>query len=128
MRLAAALFVVSSGTHADVVGELAAGAGGDTTAPTGFGMARASLAGKLSAPAGLPIERAFTDENHQNGFWMFTGIDPDDKNGVGANANATAHARGSSQQLVLDARAWARGYGWQLEARGAIEPITRFRD
>src|SRR5258706_799675 len=118
MKLAAALLVVSSVAHADVVGEVGGGAGGDTTAPTGFAMARASLAAELSAPAGPPIERAFTDENHQNGFWMFTGIDPDDKNGVGANANATAHARGSSQQLVLDTRAWARGYGWQLETRG----------
>src|SRR5258706_13483203 len=99
MKLAAALLVVSSVAHADVVGEMAAGAGGDTTAPTGFAMARASLAGELSAPAGLPIERAFTDENHQNGFLMFTGIDPHDKNGVGAKPNGTPHAPRRPAQL-----------------------------
>lgn len=62
-------------------------------------------------------------------MWLFTGIDPIDRDTIGAAAEGTAHLGGGDANTLLFAgRAWARGAGWQLELEAALQPVGSLRD
>lgn len=64
-------------------------------------------------------------------IWIFTGLDPDDRDGVGAAADGTLHVQPDSEvssTAWFAGRAWARAAGWQLEARALFQPVGDLRD
>ena len=128
--LASALAVFPSVAHSDsdVTLELDAGAGGDTSAPGGFATARATLDADATHPAGPLPGRGLCAPQRTGWLWLFTGLDPDERDGAGASLDATAFAGPAGRALVLDGHAWARGAGWGLALAGEVQPVGDLRD
>ena len=124
---AALLVLVPSLAFADVdvSGELATGAGGDTTAT--YAVASGSLAAELSrAPVPL-LQRGLVmppENAGDTGLWFFTGVDDDDRDHVRAEVSALAHAT----TYIGTTRAEVRGAGWQLSGGVAVQPVGSLRD
>jgi hypothetical protein len=103
-----ALATVSSLARADISGQIAVGAGTEAET-TSFATASGSLAGELSRPS-APLEHRGLGgiDDDGNGLWLWTGTDPDDRDGLRVDASATTLAR----TVIGSGRAAARAYGW----------------
>ena len=81
-----------------------------------------------------PIERRalIGDPIKDQYIWVFTGMDFEDTNGVGATARATVRYQpgdaADASSLLVDGRVWARFFGWQVEGRAALQPVGDLRD
>lgn len=120
--------------RAEVGGEVSAGAGVDTAAPGGFATAHASLTAELSRTAPTVTSRGlFIGGDDGSGYgvgglWLFTGLEREDRDGLGGTADATIRARPGEDALLLSARGWARFAGWQLAAHTEVQPVGGLRD
>jgi len=121
--------------RADVSARLAAGGGGETTGDEGsqHAMASVDLAASLSRLApelerrGIhlcPIEATGC-------LWVFTGLDPDQVEGVGLTADASFLIRGDGpieNGLLFGGEVWGTWAGWRLGLRGDVQPVGNLRD
>ena len=133
------VLALAGAAHAGVDGELSAGAGGDTTAPDGFAAATASVSASLDRSEPSLVDRALgsgpiTDadgkpiEGTPGYFWVFTGLDPDERISVGTTASGELHLVKDGAVGVASGRAWMHAYGWGAEARAELQPIGDLRD
>ena len=128
MKLAALAVLAAAPAYAQVSAELAAGGaaqGGTQTDATGFTTASGTLAAEWSHPA-PPLERRGLGgiDDDGNGLWLWTGADPDDRNGV--RADATAMTLGP--RFLANGHAAARAYGWELDLGVAYQPTGDLRE
>ncbi len=130
MKLVVALaLLVPISAHAEVSAELSAGAGTDTSDPTGFATAHADLSAELSRPAPPILQRGLFDHTTEpgaepGGLWLFTGLDADDRDGIGATGDATLY----NDSLLLSSRAWGRLAGWGVTFHADVQPTGDLRD
>ena len=119
---AALMWLVPAVAHAQVSGELSAGAGKDSSAG-GY----ATVSARIEGASLHPLPRLMPGAPGVLTFYFSR--DPDDQNGVSAEADAIAHEtadqRGST--LITSAKVAARGYGWQLSGAVAYQPIGDLR-
>src|SRR5688572_12172274 len=150
--LAAVVAILTTATtahaEADVTLDLSAGAGADrsttaaATTSSSFGALRAAATLELwrtSPPA--PVRGLVIIDRRQlarNGVpvfadraWLFTGLDPDDRDTIGVTGEATAMLDAddtTDDTFLVSSRAWARGNGWQVEGSASYQPIGDLRD
>jgi hypothetical protein len=152
MRSLAAVALLCSATTAhaesDVTLDLSAGGGADrsttaaATTTSSFGALRAAATLELWRTSPPPPVRGLviTDRGQlaRNGVaafadraWLFTGLDPDDRDTIGVTGEATALLDPddtTDDTLLLASRAWARGNGWQVEGSASHQPTGDLRD
>src|SRR5687767_12815 len=121
MRVLAAMAAVTSVARAEVDGEVSVG-GGDETGAGGYAVARAGLSARLVRAAAPLLERGahHCPPEEKGCIWVFTGLDPDQINGIGAALEASIHAsrEGDLEDgLAFGGKAWATGAGWRLGVR-----------
>jgi hypothetical protein len=128
--------------------ELSAAAGTDSgAAGTGFGVLGASARAELYRVSPPVLERGMSlpvpdddgggddggdddsDPGPGKGMWIFVGLEPGDRDSIGLAGDVSLRSAGGSETLLqLASRAWARGFGWQLEGRLAVDPPGTLRD
>ena len=118
---------------ADVTADLAAGAGDETAARDGYATASATVDAHFDRAEGSLRSRALATTDPQTGsaaccMWVFTGLDPDERMGVGAQASGEVRASGSDATAVASGVTWMRAYGWGVAASADVQPIGDLRD
>lgn len=122
-RIAAvAIVTIASSARADVSGELGAGAGTQST-DSGYATANASLAIDLTRPAAPLAHRGLGGADETGGLWLWTGADPDDRDGLHADGSVLALGK----RVIANGRVGARVWGWQLDGAVAYQPVGDLR-
>lgn len=129
MRIALAVslaaLLASTRARAGVTGELDAGTGAESRSP-GYVTANAALSAALEGPPHGPELSTLGGTQ----IFLLYGADPDDRNGLRADASVLAY--GTSQDrtasVIGTASASARGWGWQLDAGVTLQPVGDLRD
>ena len=149
LGLTLAAVVAHADAHLEVTGDVAAGAGTDTTSRS-VATALAAL-GVAYARAPVPLERRGLvlgdDSSGTSRLWLFTNTDADDRDAIRADVSALAlrttredtqvqHGDGLPgagsgagwRRGTFDAGLSARGAGWSLGGRIAYQPVGSLRD
>lgn len=123
---------MTTAAHAEMEAEVSAGGGAETGA-VGYAVVRAGLTAENTREAPPVIERLFahcpTDEN--GCMWVFSGLERDQIDGVGASVEASMRASldgDLAEGLALGGEAWATGAGWRIGVRADVQPEGRLRD
>jgi hypothetical protein len=133
MRYVVLAMLVARVASADVAGDVGAGGGNETAAPDGYASATATFIASLERHEAPLAGRAINARDDKTGepiccVWLLTGIDPDERMGVGAQGSGEMRASNDGSIGLASGAAWARAYGWGVTVGGDVQPIGDLRD
>ena len=134
-QLAAAVLVIAGArvAAADVTADVAAGAGSEPGTRDGYATASAGFAASLDRAERSLADRAIGLQDDQTGeptccVWIYTGLDPDERMGVGARGSGELRVADGVATGVASGEVWARAYGWGVTASADVQPVGDLRD